>query len=377
MNQPLRVPPARIVFSDDDVHAITDLISRSLKSGALTLGPIGREFEQRFARMCTQKHAVATSSGTSALEIALRAVGVAGREVIVPANTFVATAAAAVHAGARVRFADVERQTLALDPRALEQALTRDTAAVILVHIGGIISPNTPEIVAMCQARGIALIEDAAHAAGASLAGRAAGSFGVAAAFSLYPTKIITSGEGGMLVTADDRIASEARIYLDQGKAGFTQNVHTRLGHNWRMSEPHAAIGLVHLEHLADFVLERRKLAALYDSALRADDVLRPIPVPAVCRSNYYKYLVWLPEHVDRTALKKRLREEHGVGLSGEVYELPLHLQPIFEGIAARGSLPVAEEVCARQLCLPIYQGMSPADVDTVVTALRTTLADA
>jgi dTDP-4-amino-4,6-dideoxygalactose transaminase len=370
----LKVPPARVVFSDEDVRIITERIAKSLKSGGLTLGPTGKEFEQEFAKLCGTKHAVAVNSGTSALEIALRAIGVAGREVIVPANTFYATAGAAVHAGGVLRLADVERETFALDPRDLEKRLTQDTAAVVIVHIGGVVSPNTPAIVEMCKARGIACVEDAAHAAGATLNGRAAGSFGVAGAFSMYPTKIITSGEGGMLTTDDDRIAAEARIYLDQGKAGFTQNLHTRLGYNWRMSEPHAAIGLQHLSHLPAFIEERNKIARWYDERLKDGKSVRAVPVPAACRSNYYKYLAWLPDGVDRTALKKRLREEHGVGLSGEVYEAPLHLQPVFEGSARRGSLPVSEEVCARHVCLPVYQGMGEMDVETVVSALRATV---
>ena len=374
MNAPLRVPPARVVFSEDDIRDITQRLAVSLRSGGLTLGPNGHELEQAFAGICERKHAVAVSSGTSALEIALRTIGVSGREVIVPANTFFATAAAAAHAGATVRFADVERETLALDPQDLEQRLTDATAAVILVHIGGVVSPRTPEIVALCAARGIPCVEDAAHAAGASLGGRPAGGFGIAAAFSLYPTKIITSGEGGVLVTDDDRLAREARVYLDQGKAGFTQNLHTRMGYNWRMSEAHAAIGLAHVRHLAEFVNERNELARSYDLALEEAGVVCPVAVPKVCRSNYYKYLAWLPEGVDRALLKRRLREELGIGLAGEVYELPLHLQPVFAGIAARGSLPVAEEVCARHICLPMYQGMSAGDVEQVVTALQKVL---
>jgi perosamine synthetase len=292
----------------------------------------------------------------------------------VPANTFFATAAAVVHAGAKLGFADVERATLALDPVDLERRLTSDTAAVVLVHIGGVISPHTPAIARLCAERGVALVEDAAHAAGASLNGKPAGSFGVAAAFSLYPTKIITSGEGGMLVTSDDRIASEARIYLDQGKAGFTQNLHTRMGYNWRMSEPHAAIGLTHLGHLPRFIDERNQIAQRYDRALALEPSVQALALPAACRSNYYKYLAWLPAGVDRAALKQRLRADFGIGLSGEVYEVPLHLQPIFHGICPPGSLPVAEEVCARHVCLPVYQGMTEADTDAVLAALTAVL---
>lgn len=369
MNVPLRVPPARVVFTPQDISEICGNISRSLASGALTLGPLGRELEGMFARACETEHAVAVSSGTSALEIALRVIGVANREVIVPANTFFATAAAALHAGAQVKFADIERETLALDPRELERMLTPQTAAVVLVHIGGVISPHTHAIAELCRARGVALVEDAAHAAGATLHGKPAGSFGVAAAFSLYPTKIITSGEGGMLVTNDARMADEARVYRDQGKAGFTQNVHTRLGHNWRMSEPHAAIGLTHIKHLPRFVDERNQIARWYDGALAAQPSVRPLRVPDGCRSNYYKYLALLPNGVDRAQLKQRLRSEHGVGLSGEVYELPLHRQTVFASIP-HGNLAVAEELCARHVCLPVYQGMSESDVDAVVTAL-------
>lgn len=369
MNLPLRVPPARVVFTPEDISEICGNISRSLASGALTLGPLGRELEGMFARACETEHAVAVSSGTSALEIALRVVGVAKRDVIVPANTFFATAAAALHAGAQVRFADIERETLALDPRELERMLTPQTAAVVLVHIGGVISPHTPAIAELCRARDVALIEDAAHAAGATLHGKPAGSFGVAGAFSLYPTKIVTSGEGGMLVTNDTSMADEARVYRDQGKAGFTHNVHTRLGHNWRMSEPHAAIGLTHMKHLPRFVEERNQIARWYDRALAARPSVRPLRVPDGCRSNYYKYLALLPKGVDRAQLKQRLRSEHGVGLSGEVYELPLHRQTVFASIP-HGNLAVAEELCARHVCLPVYQGMNERDVDAVVNAL-------
>jgi perosamine synthetase len=375
MNAPLKVPPARVVFTEEDIRDITRRLAASLRSGALTLGANGREFEAEFARITARQHAVAVNSGTSALEIALRALGVAGREVVVPANTFFATAAAAVHAGAKVRFADVERTTLALDLATLDRQLNEHTAAVILVHIGGVVSPDTPAIVARCAERGIPCIEDAAHAAGAALAGKPAGSFGIAASFSFYPTKIITSGEGGMLVTNDERLAREARIYLDQGKAGFTQNLHTRMGYNWRLSEPHAAIGLTHLSHLSEFISERTALARRYDAGLAGIEGVRALRVPAACTSNYYKYLAWLDAGVDRAALKRRLREEHGVGLAGEVYELPLHLQPVFDGIAPLGSLPVAEEVCARHICLPIYQGMSEGDVERVVAALGAVLS--
>jgi perosamine synthetase len=230
------------------------------------------------------------------------------------------------------------------------------------------------EIARVCADAGVPLVEDAAHAHGSSLDGRHAGAFGVAAAFSFYPTKVITSGEGGMIVTADDRVAEEARIYRDQGKAGFLGNVHVREGYAWRMSEVHAAIGEVHLRRLDEFLAHRAHIARRYDEALRALP-LTVLPTPGNAVNNYYKYIALLPHGVDRAALKKTLREQHEIGLSGEVYELPLHAQPVFEQYS-RGPLPVSEDVCARHICLPLHSDMTDAEADLVVDALGTVLAD-
>ena len=238
----MRVPPARVCFPAEDRAEILARIDEALTSGQLTLGPIGRDLEAQFAKRHATRHAIAVSSGTSALEIILRALGVEGREVLVPANTFFATAAAVVHAGARVRFVECNPATMAFDLDDVAARIGPDTAAVIAVHIGGLISPELPELAQLCEERGIALVEDAAHAHGSSLGGRPAGTFGVAAAFSFYPTKVIAGGEGGMIVTDDDTIDDEARVYRDQGKGSFLANFHTRMGANWRMSEPHAAI---------------------------------------------------------------------------------------------------------------------------------------
>ncbi len=362
------------MFSVEDREEIAAAIQQSLTTGALTLGPATKRFEAAYAARHHAPHAVAVSSGTAALEIILRAVGVAGREVVLPANTFFATAAAIVHAGGIPVFADVDADTMALSPEALRAALSANTAAVVHVHIGGLIASSVVEIAAICADAGVALVEDAAHAHGSSLDGRFAGSFGVAAAFSFYPTKVVTSGEGGMIVTADDRIAEEALIYRDQGKAGFLGNVHVREGYAWRMSEVHAVIGDVHLRRLDEFLAHRARIAARYDAALRPLPVT-VLPTPANAVNNFYKYIALLPAGVDRAELKKTLREQHEIGLSGEVYELPLHAQPVFEAYA-RERLPVSEDVCARHICLPLHSDMTDAEADLVVDALAAVLAD-
>jgi dTDP-4-amino-4,6-dideoxygalactose transaminase len=364
------VAAARIDFTAEDRAWIAERIQEVLASGQLTLGRFGADFERAFASLCGTKHAVAVNSGTSALEIILRSLGVAGGEVIVPTNTFFATAAAVVHAGGRPVLADVEPATMSLSAEDTERRLTSKTRGIVVVHIGGVISAEMPALLDLARRKGLWLVEDAAHAHGSIRSGVRAGAFGVAAAFSFYPTKVMTSAEGGMIVTNDAHLDQEARIYRDQGKASFTQNAHTRMGYNWRMSEPHAIIGLRHLQRLPAMIAERQRIAAGYDAALREFSRCRPLAVPNQDGSNYYKYVAFLSQGVDRAAVKRQMKERFQVSLAGEVYDTPLHAQPIFREMST-GGLPVAEDVCARHVCLPVYTGMQEQDVHRVLAGLR------
>jgi dTDP-4-amino-4,6-dideoxygalactose transaminase len=370
----MRVPPARVSFPAEDRAEILARIDEALTSGQLTLGPIGRELEAAFAKRHTTQYAVAVGSGTSALEIILRSLDVEGREVIVPANTFFATAAAVVHAGARVVFVDCDPDTMAFDLADVEAHLTADSAAVVAVHIGGLISPAVPALAQLCRDRGVHLVEDAAHAHGSALGGKSAGTFGIAGAFSFYPTKVMAGGEGGMIVTDDEAIVEAAHTFRDQGKGSFLANFHTRMGANWRMSEPHAAIVQSQLGRLDEFIAARQSLAKRYDASIE-DMGLRPLDIPADAHCNYYKYIAFLPEGVERAALKQIMREKFDVGLSGEVYDTPLHQQPVFEAFADR-PLPGAELIGARHICLPLYPSLSEGDADYVVESLGTALTE-
>ena len=365
-----KVPAAKVQFLPEDRAWIADRIQEVLGTGQLTLGKYGTEFEQKFAQFCGVQHAIAVNSGTSSLEIIFRALDVEGKDVLVPTNTFFATAAAVVHAGGRPVLVDMDPESFGVRPEDLEKKLTRNTAAVIVAHIGGIVSKRLPDLQAWAVQKGISLVEDAAHAHGSSYRDVRAGAFGIAGSFSFYPTKVMTSGEGGMIVTNDARIAEEARIYRDQGKASFTVNAHVRMGYNWRMSEPHAIIGLKHLERLPTMISDRQKIAALYDRELQALRGLTTVAVPAEGTCNFYKYLVVLNERRDRKALKTLLREQYGVSLAGEVYEEPLHKQPVFAEYVS-SPLPVAEDYCARHLCLPIFSGMEEVEAHHVVEALK------
>jgi dTDP-4-amino-4,6-dideoxygalactose transaminase len=372
LNRPV-IPAARVVFPTEDRQRILELIDGALSSGQLTLGPLTEQLEAAFAARHGGPLAVATSSGTSALEIALRAVGVAGREVVVPVNTFFATAAAVLHAGGRVRFADVDGATLSLSEQTLAAALTPDVVAVIHVHIGGTISPEVGGVRRLCEEQGVTLIEDAAHAHGSSLDGQPAGSWSAAAAFSFYPTKVVAGAEGGMILTRDERLRDEGRVYRDQGKASFLAGGHVRLGAAWRLSEVQAAVILVHLQRLDEFIAVRRGVAARYSKELTGCPGLTPLEEAPGSRSNYYKYLALLDPGLDRSGFKRVLREEFGVSLSGEVYATPLHREPVFASFAA-GPYPVADDVCARHICLPIHSDMTAQEVERVVEAVVTTL---
>ncbi len=367
---PTQVPAAKIQFLPEDRAWIAERIQEVLASGQLTLGRYGEEFEEKFARFCGVRHAVAVSSGTSSLEIILRSLEVQGKDVLVSTNTFFATAAAVVHAGGNPVLVDMDPESFGVRPEDVAAGFTPGTAGLVVVHVGGLVSRRMPELIELTQRNGVWLVEDAAHAHGSSYGGVRAGAFGLAGSFSFYPTKVMTSAEGGMIVTNDARIAQEARIYRDQGKASFTQNAHIRMGYNWRMSEPHAIIGVRHLERLPAMIADRQRIAAVYDAGLKGLERLAPLLVPESGVNNYYKYIAILKGRMGRAAFKALLRERYGVSLAGEVYEKPLHRQPVFEKYATR-PLAVSEDLCARHICLPIYSGMMEDEARYVLSAVK------
>ncbi|MEM3087064.1 MAG: DegT/DnrJ/EryC1/StrS family aminotransferase [Halobacteria archaeon] len=372
----LKIPAARITIPDEDIAEMLPKFQAILKSGQLTLGPYTQEFEKAFAEHHGNKHAVAVNSGTSSLEIILRCLEAEDKKVIVPANTFFATAAAAVHAGGKVAFVDSAPDHLMADADKLEKMVDKKTGAVVLVHTGGYVHPDIRRIQDLCDDKGVPLVEDAAHAHGSRFDGEFAGKFGRASSFSFYPTKVITSGEGGMIVTDDEEIAKRARVFRDQGKAGFTTNFHTELGYNWRLSELNALLGVHQMKRLGEFVKRRQAAAKIYDKGLEGLRRIRRVGRPKESEPNFYKYLAVLDPKVNRLEVKKTLKEKFDVSLSGEVYDTPLHLQPIFKKLvgAKPGQFPVAEEVCARHVCLPMYPYITPQEQEHVLASVAEVL---
>jgi len=365
-------------FPMEDIEKMKDYMGKILQSGMLTIHTFTKEFEDQFAKLCGVKYAIAVNSGTSALEIALRALKVKnGDEVLVPTNTFTATAATVIFAGAKPKLTDINSKTLCIDAENVQKNLTPKTKAVIVVHIGGLICPEIDEIREICQEKKIFLIEDAAHAHGSTINQRSAGALGDAGCFSFYPTKVITTGEGGIITTNDDEIAKKARILRDQGKESFNSNIIVDLGYNWRMPEISAAIGLTQLKRLPEIIEKRNKIAKYYDKALKENVNIEPLKIPTNILNNYYKYVAFLDENLDREKLKEKLRAK-GVKCSGEVYWPPLHLQPVYRQLlnTKEGDFPNAESACKRMICLPLYTQMTIEDAQYVIEKLREALSE-
>jgi len=371
------IPPVKPYFPEEDIKSIQKEVAKILKSGMLTLGEYTRRFEEEFAGVCDARYAIAVNSGTSALEIALRAIGLKnGDEVLIPTNTFTATAATVLLAGGRPVFTDIDAASLCINAENVQEYITGNTKGVMAVHIGGLVCPEIKEIREICEDEDLFLIEDAAHAQGSSLGGKPAGSFGDAGCFSFYPTKVMTTGEGGIITTNTADVAQKAKVLRDQGKDSFSGNNIIEVGYNWRMTEISAAIGSTQLRKLHEFVGRRSEIASYYDGELSENVRIKPLSIPENAVSNYYKYIAFLSADVMRDDFKQKLREM-GVRLSGEVYWPPLHMQPVYERLLGvkEGSFPVAEEVCRRMICLPMYSQMTMEEARYVAQRVREVLS--
>jgi dTDP-4-amino-4,6-dideoxygalactose transaminase len=351
--------------------AIESEYTEALLRGHYIGGAPVEAFERRWAAYCGAAYGVGVANGTDALELTLQGLGVgAGDEVVVPANTFVATAAAVVRAGATPVFADVSADTLLLTPELLEAAVTPRTRAVMVVHLYG----NMPDMDGLCAVAaraGIHLVEDAAQAHGAQWRGRPAGSFGIAGCFSFYPGKNLGAfGDAGAVVTSDARLADRVRSLANHGRTGGSAHYeHRHVGTNSRLDTLQAIALSGKLGRTEDWTEARIKLAAGYrdrleDTAARLTDVAGP------ARHVYHLLVARVPER-DRV---QQLLAARGVQ-TGVHYPVPCHRQPALRRYA-RGPLPVCERAAGEQLSLPLFPHMTPAQLDRACDALREVLGE-
>ena len=339
--------------------------ARVLAGGWYILGPEVSAFEAEFAAYLGAGHAVGVASGTDAVLLALRALGVGpGDEVITVAHTAVATVAAIALAGATPCFVDIDTATYTLDPGRLEAAITPRTRAIVPVHLYGAPADMQP-ILAIAQAHGLLVIEDCAQAHGATTDGRRAGTLGDAAAFSFYPTKNLGAlGDGGAVVTKRPEVAERLRLLRQYGwRERYVSDIE---GYNSRLDELQAAILRVRLRHLDAENAARRRLAAQYDAAL-AD---LPLALPAAWPEEGAVYHLYVVAADERDALAAYLAAQ-GIG-TGVHYPVPIHCQPAYAHFGyGPGSLPATEAAAARVLSLPMYPDLPAAAVDQVAAAIR------
>ncbi len=337
-----------------------------LDSGQLAQGREVEAFEHEFAAWCGVKHAVAVSSGTAALHLLMLAHEIKeGDEMITSPFTFVASANVALFVGARPVFVDIEPETYCLDPDRVEAAITPRTKAIMPVDLYG--HPAAiPELLDIAERHGLILIEDACQAHGAAIGNRKAGAFGVSASFSFYPTKNMTTGEGGMVTTDDDEVAARVRVLRQHGA---TQRYrHEVLGYNFRMTDIAAAIGRAQLTKLDRFNERRRRNASLLDEGLAGTPgVITPRERPGY-RHVYHQYTVRIAH--DRDGFQQRL---HAAGIGTAVhYPIPVHRQPLYIQLGYDSvTLPESEAAADQVLSLPVHPALPDSDLERVVEAVR------
>jgi perosamine synthetase len=351
------IPIARPQLGPEERDAVWEV----MRSGILAQGARVAELEERFAAMVGVPHAVAVSSGTAALHLSLLGMGIGpGDEVITVPFTFIASANSIVYTGARPAFVDVSAADFCIDLEQVEAAISPRTRAIMPVSLYG--QPaDLPALAALAERRGLALIEDAAQSHGATIAGRPSGSWG-AGCFSFYPTKNMTSGEGGMLTTADGALAARVRLLREHGMK--ERYHHDTLGYNFRMTDIHAAIGLAQLAKLPDFNARRRDIAARYDAELRG--VVTPQTRPEVVHV-YHQYTL----RVSRRDEFGAALAERGVG-SGVYYPIPVHHQKPFEALGYGDQhYPISERLANEVLSIPVHPGLSGTEVTAVIEAVN------
>jgi perosamine synthetase len=370
----MTIPVMRPWLGEEEAAAAAAAVS----SGWVAQGPRVAEFEQAFAAAIGINHAVAVSSCTAALHLALIAAGIGpGDEVVVPSLSFIATANAPRYVGARPVFADVDPATLDLTPETVEPVLTDRTRAVILVDQAGV-PADLDAMRKLCEPRGIAIVEDAACAAGAEYRGRPVGAGADLAAFSFHPRKLLTTGEGGMIVTPDEDVAARLRRLREHGMdVSATQRHASRqpvvehyleTGYNYRMTDIQAAVGLVQLGKLPQMVARRRELASRYQEMLAGIPGLRTITDPPYGKTNFQSFWVLPPDDYSLTR-DQLLRVMADAGISARRGIMAAHREPAYAN-QQHSPLPLTEHITDNSLILPLFHEMNAKQQESVVSVI-------
>lgn len=357
------IPIAKPITGEEEIEAVREVIL----SGSLAQGKKVAEFEEAFAAYNETKYAVAVSSGTAALHLALLAHGIGlDDEVITTPFSFIATANAILFTGARPVFADIDEKSFNLEPVQIKKKITPKTKAILPVHLYGQ-SCEMAQIMNMAQEYNLAVIEDACQAHGAEYKGRKTGSFGTGC-FSFYPTKNMTTGEGGMITTNNSEIATKVRMLRNHGQK--ERYFHEILGYNLRMTDIAAAIGLCQLNKLDQFNSQRRQNAHTLTQGLKnVKGLLTPYVFPEI-KHVFHQYTIRVTKEfgISRDTLRKKLTRQ---GVTTEVYyPLPIHQQPLYRQLAYNEHLPQAEKAAAEVLSLPVHPALGEKELGEIINAV-------
>ena len=353
------IPIATPQLNQEEIDAVTEV----LRSGMIAQGPGVEEFERAFAEYTGSEYAVAVNSGTAALHTALLAHGIGkGDEVITSPFTFIATGNSVLYTGAKPVFADIETETYNIDPADIQEKISPKTRALLPVHLYGH-PAEMKAIRELAEDHDLTLIEDACQAHGASYFGKKVGAFG-SGTFSFYPTKNMTTGEGGMLTTGDREVAERAKMIRAHGSK--QRYLHEMVGYNLRMTDIAAAIGLVQLKKLDGFNATRQKNAGILSEGLKAVDGVRLPVIRNGCTHVFHQYTIRAEK---RDELAAFLRErEIGTGIH---YPIPIHTQPLYRELGYGDSHPEAEKAAEEVLSLPVHPGVSEADLEQIIAAIK------
>ena len=355
------------VFPKEDIDHLLPEIREVLEQGRFRFGKNVGIFERMVAQYVGVKNAVAFDSDSSAYETILRYFGVRGREVVVCTNSFVSVPNSVLFAGGKVVFADIRENTLSMDPESLKDNISQNTRGVIVTHIAGFPNPDLKRIIEICMENGLFLVEDATHAIGATVDGQQTGTFGDAGVFAFTPTKVLTTGEGGMMVTNDDKLSEFAKRYSFYG-SGVGKTNFVDLGRHMVMPEISAILGIYQLKRLDEFIARRNEIAVVYDETLEKIDSIGTIISSKDWKSAYYKYPVILPLKLDKKRFIESLLNDFNIE-TGNIFYPPCHLQALYRqlGSSSYGSLLTSERVLSRTITLPMHVGLTNEDVNYVL----------
>ncbi len=357
-----QIPLSRPSIGDKE----REYVMQVLESSQLALGPMLDRFEALMAELCGVKHAVAVNSGTSALHLIVRGLGIgAGDEVITTPFSFVASSNCLLYENAVPRFVDIDPETLSFDLEKLENAITPATKGILGIDVFGSPAP-WPALQALAEKHNLLLIDDACEAPGAIIGDKPIGAWGDAAAFGFYPNKQITTGEGGCITTNNDKLAEQCRSMLNQGRAIRERMEHVRLGYNYRLDELSAAVGCAQLERVQGLLKQRWRMSDVYTDMLSpfTGDLVLPGELPGTKRS-WFVYVVQLSEAFAPEARDAALRLLQEAGIGCAAYFPSIHLQPFYRDQFGykSGDFPVCESISNRSIALPFYPSLLPDDI--------------